>query len=98
MLALIFFIFQNYRFQFNLCTGLDPNSDRPLHISVRFHPRAVVINSFQMNSWGSEEKNGIFPFFTGKDFTLMILVDPAAYRVRHFQALNKCFFDLKLFY
>lgn len=71
-----------YRFSINLLTGLDPNSDRPLHISVRFHGRFVVRNALQQINWGPEERHGIFPFHTGKDFTMLILVDPAAYRVR----------------
>jgi hypothetical protein len=68
-------------FQINLLTGLDPNSDRALHISVRFHGRTVVRNALQQSIWGPEERQGLFPFVAGQDFTLLILVDPGAYRI-----------------
>jgi len=68
-------------FQINLLTGLDPNSDRPLHISVRFRERIVVRNAMQHDSWGPEERQGLFPFGAGQDFTLLILVDSGAYRI-----------------
>lgn len=74
--------FKFYRFTVNLLTGLDQNSDRPFHLSVRFHSRTAVRNALQQNNWGKEETHGLFPFATGKNFTMLILVDQAAYRVR----------------
>ncbi|KFM82080.1 Galectin-4, partial [Stegodyphus mimosarum] len=68
-------------FEINFLTGLDPRSDRPLHISVRMHGRIVVRNSYEMNTWGNEERHGIFPFVSGREFTVMIMVDPVCYRI-----------------
>lgn len=68
-------------FTVNLLTGFDPHSDRPLHLSVRFQHHVVVRNTLQNNCWGAEEKHGLFPFTTGKDFTMLILVEPSAYRI-----------------
>jgi hypothetical protein len=68
-------------FAINLQTGLDPQSDRALHLSVRFHGRAVVRNALIRNAYGREERVGIFPFNQGQEFNIKILVERHAYRI-----------------
>ncbi|XP_054713004.1 LOW QUALITY PROTEIN: galectin-4-like [Uloborus diversus] len=68
-------------FQVNLLTGLDASSDRALHVSVRFPQRIVVRNSMERGVYGFEERQGLFPFQTGQEFTMMILVEPTSYRI-----------------
>ncbi|CAL1294161.1 unnamed protein product, partial [Larinioides sclopetarius] len=69
------------RFEINLNTGFDSSSDRALHISVRFDQHCVVRNSYEMGCWNVEEKNGSFPFSTGREFTLMIMAEMGFYRI-----------------
>ncbi|GIY37793.1 galectin-9 [Caerostris extrusa] len=69
------------RFEINLMTGYDPSSDRALHLSVRFDGRIVVRNSMERGAWGIEERQGIFPFSSGRDFTIMILAEISGYRI-----------------
>ncbi|GFT82006.1 galectin-4 [Nephila pilipes] len=69
------------RFEINLLTGLDPSSDRALHLSIRFDGRVVVRNAMERGAWGIEERQGIFPFTSGRDFTMMILVEFNGYRI-----------------
>ncbi|XP_042908624.1 galectin-4 isoform X2 [Parasteatoda tepidariorum] len=68
-------------FEINLLTGLDAYSDRPLHVSVRFNGRFVARNTLMQGVWGSEERGGIFPFNSGQEFQIMILVESNCYRI-----------------
>ncbi|GBN25553.1 Galectin-4 [Araneus ventricosus] len=69
-----------HRFEINLNTGFDSSSDRALHISVRFDQHCVVRNSYERGCWSVEERNGSFPFSTGREFTLMIMAEMGFYR------------------
>ena len=67
----------------NLVTGLDSESDRTLHLSVRFAINTVVRNVYQRSSWGTEERGGPFPFAVGRTFTMVIKVERSAYKVKN---------------
>ena len=83
-----------YRFTVNLRTGhcgidwFDGESDHTLHISVRFKINTVVRNVYQDNAWGTEERNGPFPFAIGRAFTMVIAVERTAYKVRNIFIFN----------
>lgn len=67
-------------FQINLCSE---HSDDiiALHLSVRFKSRTVVRNTFQEGKWEMEEKDGPFPFSSGEEFSVHILVQPDNYYI-----------------
>lgn len=69
------------RIGINLVTGFDPNSDKALHLSIRFDQNCVVRNHQEYGQWGREERLGVFPFSIGRDFTMMIAVERNNYRI-----------------
>jgi len=70
-----------YRFQVNLKAGSYPGANIPFHMNVRFDENKVVRNTFQYNAWGVEEVNFGTPFYPGSPFEMMILVEPAHYKI-----------------
>lgn len=70
------------RFIINLVCGPSTGEDIALHISVRMHENYVVRNSFQLLNWGPEEMFGHMPFHKGQGFEIIILCDPAHYKVK----------------
>lgn len=67
-------------FQINLCCE-NSDDDVALHLSVRFKNRTVVRNTLQEGSWETEEKDGPFPFASGEEFSLHILVQTDSYYI-----------------
>ncbi|CAL1288565.1 unnamed protein product [Larinioides sclopetarius] len=69
------------RIGINLIAGYESSSDRVLHLSIRFDQHCVVRNHRQYGEWGPEERQGPFPFSFGRDFTIVIAVERAKYRI-----------------
>jgi len=70
-----------YRFQVNLKAGAYPEANVPFHLNFRFDENKVVRNTFQYRAWGMEEVSYGVPFYPGSAFELMILVEPAYYKI-----------------
>ncbi|GBO04512.1 Galectin-5 [Araneus ventricosus] len=70
-----------HRFEINLIAGFDPNSNRVLHLGIRFDQQCVVRNHMEYNHWGPEERQGPFPFSFGREFKMLIVVDRTHYRI-----------------
>uniref|UniRef100_A0A8C1HCE8 Galectin n=1 Tax=Cyprinus carpio carpio TaxID=630221 RepID=A0A8C1HCE8_CYPCA len=52
-----------------------------LHYNPRFDERVVVLNTNQMEQWGTEERSGSLPFHKGQPFQLNISCNPYHYNV-----------------
>lgn len=72
--------------------GIDPRSDCAFVFNPRFNENCVVRNTYQMGSWGSEERSGGMPCHRGHPTTVEIHVQPHHYKVsvngRHFTEYN----------
>lgn len=57
-------------------------SEIALHFNPRFDQRVVVRNSYQNGRWENEERAPhTFPFFAGKDFDVLFLVEATHFKV-----------------
>lgn len=72
-----------YRFAINLQCGpnTNPRDDIALHLSPRFMENYVMRSSLQNQSWGGEENHGSMPLSRGQNFEIIILCDPAHFKV-----------------
>jgi len=70
-----------YRFKLNLQASSHAGCDIPFHFNVRFDQGTVVRNAFQYSTWGSEEVSRDMPFYPGQHYEVMILAEPAHYKV-----------------
>lgn len=74
------------RFTINLQSGPYDGSDIAMHMDARFNAgndrHVVVRNHCQGGSWGSEERSlSHFPFMHNQNFDILILVEPASFKV-----------------
>ncbi|XP_041796241.1 galectin-4-like isoform X2 [Chelmon rostratus] len=71
------------RFYVNLLCGQFESSDIALHFNPRFDGwDKVVFNTFQNDSWESEEKIHNMPFCKGQSFEIVIMITSQGYQVR----------------
>lgn len=72
-----------HRFTINLQCGpnVNPRDDLALHLSIRVPERVVVRNTLTMGQWGTEERQGGFPFVAGQGFEVLLLSDTNHYKV-----------------
>lgn len=72
------------RFEVNLlndCVEISPDAGSvPLHVSVRFDDKKVVLNSYANGEWGKEERHSN-PFTQGEPFDLRIRVHDDKYEI-----------------
>ncbi|XP_060030923.1 galectin-3 [Erinaceus europaeus] len=64
-------------------------NDVAFHFNPRFNEagsKVIVCNTAQGNSWGTEERQSVFPFESGKPFKIQVLVEKDHYKV----AANDC--------
>lgn len=85
------------RFSVNLQAGTFDGSDIALHLDVRLNygdsHHVVVRNHYKAGTWGREERGvSYFPFRPNQNFDILILVDPASFKVavnnQHFVEFN----------
>ncbi|KAM6181873.1 galectin-3 [Erethizon dorsatum] len=59
-------------------------NDVAFHFNPRFNEnnrRVIVCNTKQNNAWGREERQQAFPFESGKQFKIQVLVEPDLFKV-----------------
>lgn len=77
------------RFFVNLRCAESESSDVALHFNPRFDGwDKVVFNSYENESWGSEEKIRDMPFSKGQPFEMVIMVTSQGYQVSLTCSLN----------
>ncbi|XP_011606963.1 galectin-4-like [Takifugu rubripes] len=70
-------------FMINLRSAESESSDIALHFNPRFTGwDKVVFNSFENDSWGSEEKIRSMPFTKGQPFKIVFMVTTEGYQVK----------------
>ncbi|XP_046401388.1 uncharacterized PE-PGRS family protein PE_PGRS24-like [Ischnura elegans] len=71
------------RFAINLQCGpnTNPRDDIALHLSPRFMENCVTRSSLQNQSWSGEENHGSMPLSRGQNFEIIILCDPAHFKI-----------------
>lgn len=70
-------------FVINLRCAESESSDIALHFNPRFTGwDKVVFNSFETDTWGSEEKIRSMPFTKGQPFKVVFMVTTEGYQVR----------------
>ncbi len=72
------------RFDLNLAAGTDmegtERSDIVLHISCRLDEKKIVLNTFQKNEWGKEERFKC-SFKAGQEFDIRVRAHPEYFEV-----------------
>ena len=71
--------------------AVDNNEKILLHISIRLNENVIVRNHFN-KEWGYEERHGDNPIEAKKTFEVLILAEPAFYKIavngKHFCTFN----------
>ncbi|KAG4070144.1 hypothetical protein HA402_013387 [Bradysia odoriphaga] len=71
------------RFSIYLQTGaaIRPRDDTALQLSVRPTEPVIVRNHYENKNWGTEERFGGCPIYPGQSFEILILAEPAAFKI-----------------
>ncbi|XP_052768205.1 galectin-4-like [Mya arenaria] len=82
------------RFSIALQCG-DKRASVPFYCNPRFNENQVIRNTLEKDSWGTEERQGGFPFTEGSSFDIEIHVNPQYYSV-HVDGNHFCDYSHRL--